>query len=231
MRRRDREQGGHQAGAGGLAEERHPRRVPAEGGDVVLHPLQGGQHVAQSDVRVERARGPVEDGEVEEAEGAQPIVHRHDHHVAAVGQSVAVVERLAARPEHVRPAVQPDHHRFGLGTGRRPDVQRQAVLVLAGAEVEGNAGQRGLRTGETELGGVGRLGPPLGRLRCPEPQVPDRRRRVPDALEHVDPATVDAADRAVTGVDNRLVTRHEGRPPFDLVLQSTGPPSRLSQRG
>jgi hypothetical protein len=120
--------------------------------------VQGEHHVAQTAVRLEAA--VAERGQVEEPEGAEPVVDRHDHHVAVGGKRPAVIERLVGRPQDVRAAVHPHHHRLAVsrsGVGRGPHVEAQAVLGLRRTEVDGDAGVGGLRTHRPHPGGVGDL--------------------------------------------------------------------------
>ena len=65
--------------------------ISAERGDVVAHPAQRRQHVAQPEIGVEPATWGVELGQVEESERAEPIVHGDDDRFAAAGQHSAVV--------------------------------------------------------------------------------------------------------------------------------------------
>src|SRR3546814_13166359 len=53
---RSRHQGGDGGGSGGFTENRDFFRIPTEGGDVALHPLQGRDLIAQPEVGVEYAR-------------------------------------------------------------------------------------------------------------------------------------------------------------------------------
>ena len=125
-----REQRSHAHAARGLAEDRHVPGVAAERGDVLAHPFERADLVAQAEVRVDAARAQL--GVVQEAERAEPVVDRHDDHVAAPREPRAVVEEGRARAHHERAAVDPDHHRAALRVGRgRPDVEREAVLRLA----------------------------------------------------------------------------------------------------
>ena len=82
--------------AGGLAEDRDVAGVAAEAGDVVAHPTEGGDLVADA-VGARAGERRVQVPEVEEPEGAQPVVDRDDHHVAVPGQVRAVVPRDVGR--------------------------------------------------------------------------------------------------------------------------------------
>ena len=60
-----------------------PVGIPTERRDVVTHPVQGSERVAQADVGVETPAGSVERRQVEEAEHAESVIERHDDGVAA----------------------------------------------------------------------------------------------------------------------------------------------------
>ena len=84
--------------AGRLAEDRDVARVAAERGDVVAHPLERGHLVEQP--RVAAALGRVDPAEVQEAEGPESVVDRHDHHVAVLDE--AHQDRFLSIPEAYR---------------------------------------------------------------------------------------------------------------------------------
>ena len=71
------------AGARGLAEHRHVAGIAAEGVDVLLHPLQRGELIAQSVVG--------DAGQRHEAERTDAVVARHDDDVTALGKARAVI--------------------------------------------------------------------------------------------------------------------------------------------
>ncbi len=146
--RRAGEQRGDDARARRFAEQGDTVGVSAERGDVVAHPAQRREHIAQTEIGVETASAGVELGQVEESERADPVVHGDDDRVAVCGQHSTVVQRLARRAEDVGPAVHPDHHRLavtGRGVRRRPDVERQTVLTLRCAEIDRDSRVDGLR--------------------------------------------------------------------------------------
>ena len=76
------EQCGHDAGSGGLTEQRHPGRVAAKRGDVVPDPPQCRKHIAQTDVGVELFAARAHPREVKKSEDPESVVDRHDHGVA-----------------------------------------------------------------------------------------------------------------------------------------------------
>ena len=102
----------HRRRTGGLAEHRHAARVAAERGDVVTHPLQCGDLVAQREVVVEAV---AEAGQFQAAEHPDAVGDVDDDHVAVGGQPRAVVELELAGAEHERAAGDPHHHRQRRG--------------------------------------------------------------------------------------------------------------------
>ena len=72
---------------GALAEERHVVGITAEGGDVVVHPLQGHHLVEETGVA-----GHVRRAEVQEAEAGHAILHRHQDHVLLGHQDLVIVD-------------------------------------------------------------------------------------------------------------------------------------------
>ena len=120
-------------GAGRLARHRHRGRVAAEGGDVVLDPLERGDLVEQA----ERAgAGPVTDVEV--AGRVQAVVER-DRDDAVARERRAVVDRVRARAVLEAAAVDPDEHgQSGRGGVRGPHVQVQAVVARRPAGAPGS---------------------------------------------------------------------------------------------
>lgn len=92
--------GGHQGGdlgaAAGLTEDHHLVWIAAETGDVVPHPLQRQDKVELSGVAAVGQFGD-QPGEVGVTEGVEPVVQRHHHHVAALAEPHAIVQRRRAR--------------------------------------------------------------------------------------------------------------------------------------
>jgi hypothetical protein len=218
--KRHRQQRRHAHRAGRLARHRDPRRVPAEQGDVVLHPPQRGQLVEQPEVH---------DAVVEEQEslGGQPVVDAHAHH-AVPGERRAVVLAHRRRPVHERPAVDPHQHRQPRRTQiGRPHVQVQALLTRDHHLGE----QRGilrrviaLRHRRPERRRLPLPVPPLHRLRRPHPVHPERRRRVRNPEKRQHPRRDRAAHRPVPEPHHRL--------PRDIAHASLRSPGLLpvSQR-
>lgn len=120
--------------AGGLAREGDLGGIPAEEGDVVSHPLDGGPLVAEAEVlRLVRGAG--------EAEDVEAVVYCYDDDIICLGEVHAFVERSVGVADGESSAVEEDEDGFlfllGLGGGRGPDVQRQAVLALGGLGCRG----------------------------------------------------------------------------------------------
>ena len=117
--------------AGRLAEDGDVRRVAAEAGDVVAHPPQRLDLVADP-VAARTGEGGLQVAQVQEAEGAEPVVERHHHDVVEPRQVGAVVPGHVPGTGHERSAVDPHHDRTGsIVDGGRVDVDDQAVLVAA----------------------------------------------------------------------------------------------------
>ena len=132
---------------GGLAEDRHVAGVPAEGSDVLPHPLQRGDLVEQAEVGDAVA-------EIEEPLRARtPVDDDTDHPVP--GEAAAVVGRRRADLEHA--ALDPDHHRQPCSAGiRRPDVEVQAFLGR-----RGTLHRRERRLTSVQSSGAPVAGPPV----------------------------------------------------------------------
>ncbi|SLH15272.1 Uncharacterised protein [Mycobacteroides abscessus subsp. abscessus] len=215
----------HGVRTGGFAEDGDVVRVAAERGDVAPHPLQGRHLVAQAEVVVERPCGRGEFAEVDVAEGAEPVVQRHDHHVAAQRQSRAGVQAERGGAHHVAAAVDEHHHRTrGDRRGRgHDDIQCQRILAgrLIGARADtGTAAMLERRRGE--LGRVPHARPGLHRLRGAEAQLAHRWRRVGQGPPAQHPASAATADDPVGGRDvdrchHRSIVTSPGRPPTDAT--------------
>ena len=127
-RRRRQHQGRDIAAARRLAEQRHPVRIAAEGGDVALHPTQRLELVVQTEIGCDAlAREP---GMGEEPEHTEPIGDR-DHHRALGREPMTLVVRLVGPAAAVAATVE-EHHdgqRTAGARPRRPDVEVQAVLA------------------------------------------------------------------------------------------------------
>ena len=175
--------------------------VAAEGADVVPHPGERGDLVAQAEVG-----GVVAVAEVEEPVGARAPVDRHADHTVA-GEAAAVVAPAGGVAEGAARA--PHHHRKAARSRvGRPDVQVEAVVAGNGGVEEHAAGvvavELRLRWLGTESGGVTHTAPRLHRLRRSEPVGADGRRGVRDAQKRMDSTNGGPADLTMSGRDDRL---------------------------
>ena len=124
--------------AGRLATDRHVAGVAAEGGNVVVHPAQRRDQIEKRVVARRVSLGLLRQLRMgEEAEDAQPVVHR-DQHDALSCQAFAVVDRHRARAFGVGAAVDVDVDRPLLRRRcrGRPHVQVQAVFADLGVRHE-----------------------------------------------------------------------------------------------
>ena len=122
----------HLGPAAGLAEDGHVVRVAAEARDVLVDPLQSGHQICVARVGGVLVLLPV-GGQVQVAQDVQPVVQGDHHHVAELGEGVAVIGHLLdGRARREAAPVEPDHDGFLGGgiDGGAPYVQILAVLVL-----------------------------------------------------------------------------------------------------
>ena len=151
----------------------------------------------------------------QEAQGAQAVVKGDHDHVARRGEVGAVIDGKGAGAEDEVAAVDENHDRQPLvlldGGARRPDVEEQAVLGIAGRDAI-------LRTDGTKRGGGAEIGPARVRLRCSPAQVSDRWQRIGDAAITVESAAGlgrrldrQPADLAGRGVDCTDAVLRRGR--------------------
>ncbi len=185
-----------------LAEDSDVVLVPAERGDVRLDPLHRGLLIQKAVVsgRVRRILG--REGAVpEKSEGADPVVHRHDHDVSLRDQVIPVVGRGAAAAEDERAAEDPDHdrdRRRGCRV-RRPHIQRQAVFVAClGVR---HRRRVDLRTDGSESRRLERRRPGRCRLRRLPSVAPARGRREGDAEEGSHAPRRHTVDHSLVGRD------------------------------
>ena len=113
-------------------------------------------------------------GWFEEAERAEPVVDRHDHHVAAPREPRAVVEegRAACPSRTRRRGSRPSPAGARASARRRPHVEREAVLRLAVGRHADQAAhdprrRHELRRGGAEMGRRAHARPRIRRLRRP----------------------------------------------------------------
>ena len=94
---------GHHTGAAGrLAAQRHPRRIPAKSGNVLVDPGEGQLLVAQP--QVGRGRRVLCG---EKAEGAEAVVEAH-HHQVLIEEPLGAVGAGGGGAVAEGPAMQPD---------------------------------------------------------------------------------------------------------------------------
>ena len=211
-------------GARRLAGERHVVRVAAEGRRVAVDPAKGGLLVHQP----ERPR-PLQTGETEEAEDAQPVVDRDDDQRPGLGEPPGVDVAARARAEPA--AVHPDEHREPRVRARADghgDVEREAVLGVArgrGVRGAGRGGELGAAGAGDERGPRAR--PRGGWLRRLPAQLPDRGRGVRDALVAQHRPVDDAEQPALLDPDARV----EGRGRRPVRAGAAGDEDGHGQRG
>ena len=104
------EQGADLGAATGLAEDGDVAGVAAERCDVVADPAQGRHHVQHPGI-AGLGETLVRIVQPQEAKQVQPVVDRHDHHIAVPRQHRAVEPGRRPGATHPRAAVQPNHHR------------------------------------------------------------------------------------------------------------------------
>ena len=168
-RRRHEEERGDRTRPGRLPEHGDVVRVPAEAGDVLLHPAQRRELIEERTV-VGRA------GDPREALEPAAVVRAH-HHRAGRGQGGAREVSIRGVAPEVSAAADPHHDRKS-GSPRvwSPDGEVQPVPALGH--------QARLRWRWSEVACVSNSVPRLGRPRSSEPQPPDRWRGERDAAEH-----------------------------------------------
>ena len=156
----------------------------------------------------------------EEAQRIEPMVDGDDDN-AARGKTRAVVARFGAGADDKAAAVNPDHHRqarFCPRSGRRPDVEMEAILGgCSSAEVD-VVPHDALHRMRAELMCRPHACPRRNRLRRAPAQWPDRRRGIGDAFVNADAACIRLGDRERAALDRQTV-RHQTRHP---ALVSTG---------
>src|SRR5207249_10766471 len=117
--------------AAALAKNRYIAWIASKGSYVVVHPAQRQDDVELTDIA---GIGEVwmEIAQIEIAHRIEPMVQRHDHHIAAADQRAAVVGRSASRALGKAATVQPHHYRALAPTRgvRGVDIEEQAVLAV-----------------------------------------------------------------------------------------------------
>ena len=199
------------AATAGLADDGHVARVAAEIGDVVVHPLQGGDDVEHADVAGVEVFLPADRSEIAESERVEPVVDGAADHVAVAGEVLsAVAVLLDGVAAGIAAAVQPDEHGPLLAVqAGRPDVEAEAVFadevvvpvvretaVGFGPAVIGDHLRGGLAEHERRAHVV----PALGRLGRHEAVLAGGAGTVGDAAELVDVVEDEAAHAAILRV-------------------------------
>ncbi len=196
----------HAARPGGFAKQRNVGGVAAEGVNILLDPLQGGDLVEQREVIQTLARLFLQCRMGEKAKMAQSVVDRHHHHVAA-GQRQAIVRRQAAGADGKPAAVQPNHHRQRLRcAGGGPDVEIETVFAEAAGipAAKFAAVVNVLPAGGGKGVGLTHAMPAGGRLRRAPAQRPHGRRGVRNAAPDMDPLLCAPGQRALPGFRQRF---------------------------
>ena len=151
-----------------------------------LHPLERRDGVHQPVVaRRIAVRFLAQFGMGEKAEYSQPVIDRHQDD-ALTRQFFSVVKQHGAGAVAEASAVNPHHHRKFVGRGfrRSPHVEVEAVLAALGLP---RIGAQRLHAPRLELVHFAHAGPFRGRPRRMPAQIADRRRRVGNAAEYIDP--------------------------------------------
>ncbi len=165
-----------------LPEHGHPVGIATERGDVVPHPIQRGDLIAQAQVVVESL---TEVAEFETPEHADPVGDVDDDDVAVGGQPGAVVQLQLSGAVDEGAARNPHHHRQRTAGVRRPHRDCQAGLVTDLGVVAPAPDERSaLRRKRSVLDGVTHPRPRLKRGRREEAAFADRLLGIGDAPPH-----------------------------------------------
>ena len=224
---RARQHGQHVPPAGRKAEGGNVAGVPAEGCDVLFHPVKGAGGVQQREVAGGVGPG-AEGGQAVEAQQAQPVPHRDDDAAGLLGQAGAV--HLQGGAGAVAAAVEVDRHRQPRRVCGGVDVQPQAVLAAGRRAAAGL--QRHGGGGGAVKGGL----PGGGRLRALPAQPPRRGRGIGHPVPDVYPAAEAAAryhpiGGGAGGAGGRLHRRRAGGVRIQRAAQPGGGkgPARLEK--
>ena len=186
--------------------------VPAERGDVLLHPVQrlGG---VQQGIVAGGVGAVLKGGQGVEAQQPQPVPHRNKDAAGLFGQAAA--GQLQSGAGAVAPAVEVDRHRQAGRAVGGVDVQFETVLGAGGHPV---AGLQGHGAGG---GAVQRAGPGGGVLRGLPAQGPRGLGAVGHPVPDQAPAVLAALHRAVGGGADR---------PLENGLGGRGVPGRARRQ-
>src|SRR5215831_4786597 len=153
------------------------------------------------------------------AEQVQPVIHRDHDYILPARQVFAAIDWLTAGPKGKPSAVNPDHDwaLSVVGAGR-PDVQKQAVLILnlqlrrSGEDAAHLHPEIGDRSGDRSTGNLHGWGavvrtiqdglPGVRLLRRHPTQGTNRRSSVANALEGVNPIMDEPLDAPIGAVDH-----------------------------
>ncbi len=183
---------GHQCGdlgtAAGLAEHRDVAGIAAEFVRVFAYPVQRLDQIQLPDIARPLQVFTADLGQVEIAEGIQPVIDRDHHYVAATAQVHAVIERAAAGTVVVAAAVDVEQDRTLAPIVQPWRIHVEEQAVFAAGTILGAA----LRCGGAKALRIADAGPWKFRQCWHEPP---RRRigAVRYALEHLDAAIHETA--------------------------------------
>ena len=193
--------------AGGLADEGHAPRIPAERRDVRLHPLERGGQVHDTVVAGRVAPGLLRQLRMRVEPERPEAVVVGDEDDALLRERFAVIAWQRAGPAGERAAIAPDHHgqlrRGGRGGG--PDVDVEAIFACRRrrrcAFAPASTAATALHAARAEGLGLAHAVPFRRGLRRLPAQRADRRRGEGDALEHAHVRVVagDARDEPPVG--------------------------------
>ena len=217
--------------AGRLSCDGDPRRVAAEAGDVVPHPLER-RDLVQDAVHAGGGELGAEARQVGEAQRPQAIVDGDGDDVAVRGEALPVVPGHGALAGPVAAAMDPHEYRAPpVVERRRLHVQRQAVLVPARWDGIGHSPGRDLRRSGAELARVAHAAPALVGRRRPEPPAVDGRGGIRNAGEQQYAVLLASAKLARAGLGDRGHERSLERLGFAARLSGRRAGLRESRAG
>ena len=175
-------EGGDGVASGRLAEDRDVSRVASECGDVVAHPLEGGDLVAQAEVVLDGALRRRILAEMEPSERPEAVVETDVDDSSAAHEALALAGKVLRRSRAVAAAVNEHHDRQGEAAfGGSEHVDGEAVL--AGGDLWARTAKLTvveLRRDLAVPAGVADTRPRDDLRRTAEPKLPHRRSRVVD---------------------------------------------------
>ena len=216
-------------GACRLTEDRHLAGIAPEAVDVVAHPLESGDLIAQAGVAGVTELLAADPAQMHVAQRAQAVVDRDHHDVAAARQVLPFVDGGGTRADQKATAVDPHQDRTPRTVeARRPDIEGEAVLGLPGTAGVQEAEQRYARLDGNGAGArrVPRPLPRLRRLRRPEAAGARGRARKGNPPEAANSTDFGSANSAVAGVDlgvQDCTSEETGEPSPRLVSLESNP--------